>query len=67
MSTLRDAKYSIGMLVSSSLGTGAPYFMPGVGKVLDIEVIRGVLIYTCAHNDILYKFTEEQIYEYDPY
>ena len=58
-------KFPIGMLVSSHPCCKSP-FMPGVGKIVGI-VDRAPMPYICVHNDILYRFDEEEIYEYDPY
>jgi len=56
-------KFPIGMLVSS-----CPYcknsFMPGVGEIIAISN-KGQ--YICEHNDILYRFDEDEIYEFEPY
>jgi len=58
-----STKFKPGDAVSSSPGCKNP-FMPGVGEVIGISN-KGQ--YICEHNDILYRFNEDEIYEWDPY
>jgi hypothetical protein len=65
-----ESVFEIGDLVfSNPYGTASQHFMPGVGKIIYISVndtIDGTPIYYCEHNGIMYHFTREEIYLYDP-
>lgn len=62
----KNFKFKVGQLVSSHPVLCKTKFMPGVGKIIAI-LDKLERPYICEHNDKLYRFNEEEIYEYDPY
>ena len=59
-------RFKIGDLVSAHLWRVA-VAMPGVGEIVYIDMSFATPLYYCEHNGIIYHYTKDEIYLYDPY